>query len=244
MIIENQGRFTGHKPTTAHIFRFFSFIIFCDKEKQFIMFKLMKQLFRMHTNSLSNEIFFDYFFRTFITGAYSKHFYLEMSDNDNITNNFSEGLNSALKRHANGFLTTDKFLDWISIDSKKTVAEIINGKKHISNKNPKFQDFFISFKKDEQWMSVILEYIDDLGNTKRNKLISGNSSRKEMDYTNLKKTISKFHYKFLDGKINVYDSDNKYFTIDSSTVSEIEEIKYLSNLDPEYMKFFKRMRYK
>lgn len=159
--IENRLRNRPHCSTTAHIFHYFSFLIFIRRLYQFLMFYIFKFIIRSFAQSLANELFIAYFGSTYIYGPLSHHFVLDFTHTSIITNNFVEGLNSSLKRHNRGRVSTDMFLNWMRIDSKKIIMNLSNPLIKETTSNPKFNEFHSSFESQGNFLSILTDHIDE-----------------------------------------------------------------------------------
>lgn len=118
------GITTTKVQATKNIFNLFSNLAFVLRiNNMFELFCLIVRLSEPQPNA-ANELFFDYFSKTYVTGRFSKLLYIDFDLCPVHTNNSLEGVNSGFKRFALGKQHGKIFEEWIALNIKKTILKL------------------------------------------------------------------------------------------------------------------------
>lgn len=242
--MENQHWGKNHCPTLPHIFRLFSFLIFIRKPLQSMMFRVFKHLVRNHAFNLANELFMAYFRSTYINGPLSKHFFLGFEHTSIITNNFVEGINSSLKRHNRGKVNIDTFLDWLKIDSKKSVMDLDENIVTHPKSNSRFKKFSEMFEAHGDCLGVFLDYTAELSRNRSKTKDSTKQNGKSNDFQKFANCIRNARIEWTEESMTVFHQNELVFRTWANQSDHDNDLEYWSQLGDDFDIYLKRLRQK
>lgn len=244
IFLENHLKNKRHAPTTPNIFRFFVFLIFIKQSHQKLLFQVFKFFFRSTVKSLANELFMNYFWRTYIKGPFSSHFYLDLNDSLIITNNFVEGVNSSMKRHNRGRVNLETFYDWMSLDIKTIIMNLNTNSIRKSVMNPKFEEFAKAFVAQQNWVDILFNYIEECVKQQKFRNNESRAGINQSDYELLKKRIKNSKIVVDEDRIGVYQKRRQVYVASDDFENDQQDIDYWKSIEPEFELYFKRVKYK